>query len=221
MRFFSNSSPHLPASASRPERQPLRTGRDRPRSRPSSSRPLSSRISLKRRSPWGLLLLLLLWSIILGVGLAQATIPASVETIAQVTNPAPEGLVDLVPERYQFGQELYLENCATCHVGLPPATMPTESWREILTKPYHYGVEITPLTQPALQIAWNYVSFYSRPLREDEPTPFRLKSSRYFKVLHPKVDFTSPITVRSCITCHPAAEQFNYRSLTPEWENAP
>lgn len=177
-----------------------------------------------------LLLLLLLWSVVLGVGLAQARTPTpsqiisqtvSQATTAQVTDPDPTGLIDPVSSEHQLGQELYLENCATCHVGLPPGTMPTESWREILTKPYHYGAEITPLTQPSLQIVWNYVSFYSRPLREDEAVPFRLRSSRYFKVLHPKVSFSEPVTVRSCVACHPAAEQFNYRSLTSEWEDAP
>lgn len=180
---------------------------------------------MRQRSLLLLLLLLLLWSVILGVGLAQARMPDPSQTIAQVpiaqVTPDPAGLVDPVAAEHQLGQELYLENCATCHVGLPPATMPTESWREILTKPYHYGAEITPLTQPSLQIEWNYVSFYSRPLREDEAVPFRLRSSRYFKVLHPKVDFSETVTVRSCVTCHPAAAQFNYRSLTPEWESTP
>lgn len=176
---------------------------------------------LKRRSPLLLFLLLLLWSVILGIGLAQAQTSAPPATIAQAITPDPAGLVDRVAAEHQLGQELYLENCATCHVGLPPAVLPTESWREILTKPYHYGANITPLTQPSLQIEWNYVSFYSRPLREDEDIPFRLKSSRYFKVLHPKVDFPEPVTVRSCVTCHPAAAQFNYRSLTPAWESAP
>ncbi|GAB4239274.1 MAG: hypothetical protein Kow00121_66010 [Elainellaceae cyanobacterium] len=175
----------------------------------------------RRRSPLTLVLLILLWSAILGAGLAQAqTFPRS-ETIAQVTNPDPAGLVDAVPSELQFGQELYLENCATCHVGLPPAVMPTESWRRIMTEPAHYGVEITPLSEPSIYIAWNYVSRYSRPLTEDEPIPFRLRSSRYFKALHPKVEFSERVGVRTCITCHPAAEQFNYRSLTAEWENAP
>lgn len=238
MRFFSSASPRTQADASTPEQQ---TPQRRRGNRGRSSRPL------KRRSPLMLFLLLLLWSAILGLGLAQAgtsasvtrslnstaRLPASTEIIAQTTeqetdpeadqvaDPDPAGLVDPIPEEHRLGQELYLENCATCHVGLPPAVMPTESWREILTKPYHYGAQITPLTQPSLQIAWNYVSLYSRPLKEGEDVPFRLRSSRYFKVLHPKVSFPEPVTVRSCVTCHPAAAQFNYRSLTPEWENAP
>lgn len=191
--------------------------RKRPLQRRQNSTPRTR--SLRRRSPWVLLLLLLFWSAILGWGLAQAQLPPS--SIAQAPNPDPAGLVDEVPQELQLGQELYLENCATCHVGIPPAAMPTESWRKILTEPAHYGSQIDPLLEPAIQIAWNYVSTYSRPLKEEEAIPFRLRSSRYFRILHPKVEFSDRVTVRSCATCHPAAEQFNYRSLTPEWENAP
>lgn len=219
MRFPSNS-----ASRSKTDRNPpmLRTVHRQGGDRYESDRSRSGQHHpLKRRSPLLLFLLLLLWSVILGIGLAQAQTSAPTATIAQAIMPDPAGLVDPVAADHQLGQELYLENCATCHVGLPPAVLPTESWREILTKPYHYGANITPLTQPALQVEWNYVSFYSRPLKEGENIPFRLKSSRYFKVLHPKVDFPEPVTVRSCIVCHPAAAQFNYRSLMPEWENAP
>jgi hypothetical protein len=162
---------------------------------------------MRRRSPLTLFLLLLLWSAMLGWGLAQAA--------------SSSGTVDPVAERYQLGQEFYLENCATCHVGLPPAVMPTQTWAALLQDTQHYGVQITPLVQPSLQIVWNYVSTYSRPILQNERTPYRLQQSRYFKALHPKVEFTEPPTVNSCAACHPAAAQFNFRSLTPEWENAP
>ncbi|WNZ24714.1 MAG: diheme cytochrome C [Leptolyngbya sp. IPPAS B-1204] len=161
----------------------------------------------KQRFHWLRFCLLLVWSAILGWGLAQAA--------------APSGTVDPVPERYQLGQQLYLENCASCHVGLPPAVMPSQTWADLLQDSQHYGVEITPLVQPPLQIVWGYVSNYSRPVLPRERTPYRLQQSRYFKALHPKVEFTEPATVNSCITCHPAAAQFDYRRLTPEWENAP
>ncbi|PSB13395.1 cytochrome C [filamentous cyanobacterium CCP1] len=172
---------------------------------------------------------LLLWSVLLGMGFAQArpVFATSVndtmvkETIAQAITPDPEGLVDVVPPELQFGQELYLENCATCHVGLPPAVLPTEIWRTILTDPNHYGVQITPFSEPSIYVVWNYISLYSRPLRDNEPPPYRLRSSRYFRVLHPKVEFGDRVTLQSCIGCHPGAEQFNYRSLTAEWEDAP
>jgi hypothetical protein len=169
------------------------------------------------------LMLLLIWSGLLGWGFSQAALPQQPpaqppEKAPVITPTQPE---DAVPERYQLGQQLYLENCASCHVGLPPAVMPSQTWADLLQDSQHYGVQVTPLLEPSLQIVWRYVSNYSRPILKNEIVPYRLQQSRYFKALHPKVEFASPPTVNSCVTCHPAAAQFNYRSLTPEWDNAP
>ncbi|HEY9626785.1 MAG TPA: cytochrome C [Coleofasciculaceae cyanobacterium] len=169
------------------------------------------------RRPVVLFLLVLFWSAVLGWGLAQAQVPAPVGSIPTT----PIDTTDQVPARYQLGQELYLKNCATCHVGLPPAVMPTQTWAQLLPDSQHYGVQITPPDQVPLAIIWQYVSTYSRSNNAGEQTPYRLPQSRYFKALHPKVEFAQPANVQSCVTCHPAAAQFNYRSLTPEWENAP
>ncbi|WP_416673425.1 cytochrome C [Egbenema bharatensis] len=200
---------------------------------PTPPPPRSPHSSLWKRGRLLLLFgLVLLWSVLGGLGLAQARSGngansgersnSTAGAIAQVISPAPEGLVDPVLPEFQLGQELYLENCASCHVGLPPATMPTETWRTVLTNPTHYGVQITPISEPSIYVVWNYISFYSRPLRSNEATPYRLRSSRYFRVLHPNVEFGSDrVTVRSCVACHPGAEQYDYRSLTPEWEDAP
>jgi hypothetical protein len=176
--------------------------------RPATRTKLTIRLA-RRRSPLILILFILCWSVILGWGLAQAT------------TPPPNGTVDVVPSRYQLGQELYLENCATCHVGLPPAVMPSQTWVQLLPDSQHYGAEIPPINGPTLQIIWRYVSTYSRPTDKDEQIPYRLSQSRYFKALHPKVQFSQPVTIRNCGTCHPGASQFDFRSLTPEWQNAP
>jgi Dihaem cytochrome c len=179
----------------------------------------------RRRVPL-LLLLLVFCSGMLGWGLSQAAMPQAAPAQAVPAQSAPAatpsiGTVDPVPETYQLGQQLYLENCATCHVGLPPAVMPDKTWAEILPDASHYGVQIKPLSDLSLQIMWRYVSHYSRSLNPGEQIPYRLPQSRYFKALHPKVEFAQPVTVQSCVTCHPAAAQFNYRSLTPEWDDAP
>ena len=190
-------------------------------SRPSDR--TSARGRSRRRFPV-LLLLLVFWSGVLGWGLSQAAMPQSASAPAAPAQTAPAtaiGTVDPVPEAYKLGQQLYLENCATCHVGLPPAVMPDKTWAEILPDASHYGVQIHPLTALSLQIMWRYVSHYSRSLNPGEQIPYRLPQSRYFKALHPKVEFPQPVGVQSCVTCHPAAAQFNYRLLTPEWENAP
>lgn len=156
----------------------------------------------------------LLWSSLLGWGLAQPT------NLTPPTEVDPAGTVDVVTERYQLGQQFYLENCATCHIGLPPAVMPSQTWADLLQDNQHYGVEIQPLVTPVLQIVWSYVSTYSRPITQGERIPYRLSQSRYFKALHPQVEFTEPVTVNSCLTCHVNARQFNYRTLAPEWQDA-
>lgn len=179
---------------------------------------------MRRRSPLTLLLLLLMWSLILGWGLSQGlsaqTVPGDPGN-QSVPAPDPAGLVDVVPDRYQLGQQFYLENCATCHIALPPQVMPTQTWASLLQDSQHYGATIQPLMEPALQITWDYVSTYSRPIIERERIPYRLAQSRYFKALHPNVEFTEPITPSGCAACHPAAAQFNFRQLTPNWENSP
>jgi len=185
-------------------------------------RPSSPGYRQFRCRPVILFLLILCWSAVLGWGLAQAQIPNPPAT-GSVTGSATGAVetTDVVPARYQLGQELYLENCATCHVALPPAVMPSQTWAQILPDSGHYGAQIKPLTEPSLQIVWRYVSTYSRPINQGEQVPYRLRQSRYFKALHPKVEFSQPINLQSCVACHPAAAQFNYRSLTPEWKNAP
>jgi hypothetical protein len=70
-------------------------------------------------------------------------------------------------------------------------------------------------------LIWDYVKTFSRPLSTDEPKPFYVGQSRYFKALHPRVTFTEPITNKNCIVCHPGVKDFDFRSLTPEWENSP
>lgn len=173
-------------------------------------------IKRRRRSPIILFLLLLFWSAILGVGLAQAASP-SIDN----SNVAPIGTVDSVPANFQLAQEVYLENCASCHVGLPPAVLPTQTWRSLIQEAQHYGAIIPTIQEPLRQVAWNYLSTYSRPINKDEEVPFRIGKSRFFKALHPKVNFAEPVTLNSCVTCHPASAQFNYRSLSPEWTDSP
>lgn len=182
----------------------------------------------RNRSPIVLLLLILLWSLCLGWGLAQATEGRPTgQPVAQLTTPAQaapvaqpvvEGTVDRVPAQYKLGQDLYLENCASCHVGLPPALLPTQTWGILLQDPEHYGSTINPPVNPARLIIWQYLKTFSRSLREGEETPYRLRTSRFFKALHPQVKLPRQLTVATCATCHPGASKFNYRQLSPEWE---
>ncbi|AUT01924.1 cytochrome C [Nostoc sp. CENA543] len=164
---------------------------------------------LKRR-PLGLILTILLWSLVMGWLLAIAT-------SAQSATPASDiGTVDVVPARYQLGQELYLENCSSCHIALPPAVLPTQTWKNLLEDSQHYGVNIQPLLDPNRNLVWRYLSTFSRSQLKDEATPYRVNNSRYFKALHPQVELPKPVQISSCVSCHPSAKEYNFRRLSSE-----
>lgn len=186
------------------------------------------------RSPVVLWFLLFVWSISLGWGMAIAFgIPQG--TMAQIAPGIPTqpdlivqgtaqetGTVDPITPRYQLGKELYLENCASCHVPLPPEVLPSETWRRLLLEPeQHFGQQLKPLIGPVLITMWDYIRAYSRPEEAKKPLPYRISESPYFKALHPRVKFSQTVKPASCVICHPGAAQYNYRRLTPEWENSP
>lgn len=169
----------------------------------------SRKTQLKRR-PLGLILVILAWSLTMGWVLSFAT-------SADSANPTSEiGTVDVVPAQYQLGKELYLENCASCHLALPPEVLPTQTWRNLLQDSQHYGVQLTPLIDPPRMLVWRYLSTFSRSHLQDEATPYRVNSSRYFQALHPQVDLIRPVEINSCVSCHPSARDFNFRRLSRE-----
>ncbi len=149
--------------------------------------------------------LLLGCCLVLGAGLARAIDPAQVD---------PALTTDLVLPRYQLGQQLYLESCGSCHVALPPAIMPTETWRRLLQDTQHYGQSIPQLVDPPRQIIWDYLQSYSRTGSQGARLPYRIAESQIFKGLHPEVQFAQPVKVGSCVACHPGADRFNFRSLS-------
>ncbi len=173
--------------------------------------------SRQQRSPIKLAFILILWSVILGWGLAIAATPVA----NLIPSPTTLAQIDPVPERFQVGQQLYLENCSTCHIPVPPAVLPIETWRQLLQDPQHYGRELQLLVDPPRLLVWNYLQIFSRPHAENEEVPYRIANSRYFKALHPRVELPRPLTVTTCVSCHPGAPDFNFRTLTPEWQDAP
>ncbi len=160
----------------------------------------------------GLLVLVLVWSLAMGWLLSLAS---NVQGATPAT-PNEIGTVDVVPAKYKLGQELYLENCAKCHIALPPEVLPTQTWRNLLQDSQHYGATLKPLVDPPRILVWRYLSTFSRPLFKEEPIPYRVRKSRYFKALHPNVEFPTPVQINSCVSCHPSAKDFNFRHLTPE-----
>jgi len=178
----------------------------------------------RQRSSIVLLILIVLWSFCVGWGLAQATDVSHVDEmpqLAQAFSTASDsrvGTVDPVPPAYQTGQTLYLENCSTCHIALPPQVFPSETWRQLLQDTQHYGRRLDPLVDPPRLLIWNYLRRFSRPRKEEETIPYRMDRSRFFKALHPAVKLPRPTRPNTCISCHPGAAEYNFRDLTSEWD---
>lgn len=119
---------------------------------------------------------------------------------------------------FQISRELYLENCASCHIPIPAEVLPTETWQQILENPQkHYGESLPRMISINTRLIWNYLRTFSRPLLLNETKPQYVTNSRYFRALHPQVDLPQPVTHQSCILCHPGAQKLDYRTLSPEW----
>ncbi|PHV61512.1 dihem cytochrome c family protein [Cyanobacterium aponinum IPPAS B-1201] len=124
--------------------------------------------------------------------------------------------VDKAVGNFVIGKDLYLENCSTCHIPIPPAVLPSETWQTILENPgNHYGVRIDGIVRFTQVLMWQYLQQYSRQLLKDEPRPKFIAQSRYFFALHPDIKFTTPVTHNTCIECHNRAIEFDY-SVTNE-----
>ncbi|CAD5909893.1 diheme cytochrome c [Planktothrix agardhii] len=178
----------------------------------------------KGRSPsWVLIVIVGLWSIGIALGITQT--PPLVSPVVLAENaPSPNqiGSVDGIQPGSELGHELYLNTCSSCHIAIPPQVFPTQTWQQVIQDPEHYGATLQPLEGPSLLLMWKYLQTYSRPIAlKDETIPYRFNRSRYFKALHPRVDLSQPLTVNSCISCHPGVSQFDFRSLTPELQNSP
>ena len=140
---------------------------------------------------------------------------SNVRTVAAKNYP----ITQINPANLNLGKQLYLENCAGCHLPLPPQVLPTNSWQDILNNTKnHYGESLPATNNLTTQLIWNYLRFSSRSALEGERTPQYITNSRYFKALHPQIDLPKPTNHQSCSLCHPAAAQLDYRTLTDDWE---
>ncbi|AFY62182.1 diheme cytochrome C [Synechococcus sp. PCC 6312] len=157
----------------------------------------------QRRWLWGLGLLLSVCSV-LGWGLGAWS---------QGADPAQPSL-----GRLRLGAELYVQRCGSCHLPVPAQTLSTDTWRVLIQDINHYGIQLQPLPKLDFNLIWPYLRTYSRPIRTGETVPYRLRQSRFFRVLHPGVELSQPIGLGSCKSCHPAAQQLDYITLVPNWQ---
>ena len=116
------------------------------------------------------------------------------------------------------GQELYLENCSSCHVPIPAQVLPRESWQDILNQTQnHYGQALSPSIKATAGLIWTYLYRYSRPVNPEETIPQYVANSRYLRALHPQVELPKPTTHQTCTVCHPMAAKLDYRTLSSDY----
>ena len=158
----------------------------------------------KKRWQSSMLAFIVTCSLILGWGASHAIEPNKIALGAKS--------VDKARGNFSIGENLYLETCASCHIPIPPAVLPTETWETILENPgNHYGVQIKELVRFNQRIMWQYLQNYSRQLLKNEQKPQYIAQSRYFFALHPQVEFSSPVSNTTCLECHSQARKFEYR----------
>ena len=117
-----------------------------------------------------------------------------------------------------LGRELYLENCASCHIPIPAEVLPRERWQDILNNTQnHYGKTLPTSVKVTARLMWTYLKNYSRPANPEETLPQYVTNSRYLKALHPQVELPKPTSHQSCTLCHPSAAKLDYRTLSAEW----
>ncbi len=161
---------------------------------------------MKRPWRWG-------WLWALGLVLSTCSVLGwGFSAWSQGGNSTPPGLGSL-----RLGAELYVKRCGSCHLAVPPQTLPTETWRVLIQDANHYGVMLPPIPRLDFNLIWPYLQTYSRSTRPGESRPFRVGQSRFFRILHPGVEISQPVTLNSCLSCHPAAQQLDYAKLAPNW----
>ncbi|MEO1590861.1 MAG: hypothetical protein AAFU71_06175 [Cyanobacteria bacterium J06632_22] len=145
--------------------------------------------------------------------LSQTSVDMAADMAANV------GTVDPVAPNQQAGRSRYVAQCSTCHLPVPPAVLPQETWFTLVTDPAHYGVPLTPLTQFDQQLIWNYLRTYSRANWGSRIPAFRVADSVYFTALHPGISFEQPVQLNSCTTCHAQARSGNFRRWQPQTDS--
>ncbi len=155
-------------------------------------------------------------SLLLGIGLGSSqthAVKAQLEIAPAAftqTSSDPYGMVDPIDDRQLAGYQTYLNQCATCHVALPAAVLPTQTWQALITDSAHYGIFLPPIANFDQRLILNYLQAYSRPSRDRRTIAYRLSKSDYFQALHPQVSLPQPLTLNSCVGCHLRAAEHNY-----------
>lgn len=135
----------------------------------------------------------------------------SPEAIRNLIENSPT--IDLIPKNYEQGLQVYFANCSTCHIALPAELLPRQSWQILLENlNQHYGATLPVISSVEVRLIWNYLGTFSRLAATEDRLPVFARESRFFRALHPQVRFPEPAKITTCISCHPSAQEFNFRN---------
>jgi hypothetical protein len=135
----------------------------------------------------------------------------SPEAIRNLIENSPT--IDLIPKNYEQGLQVYFANCSTCHIALPAELLPRQSWQILLENlNQHYGATLPVISSVEVRLIWNYLGTFSRLAATEDRLPVFARESRFFRALHPQARFPEPAKITTCISCHPSAQEFNFRN---------
>jgi len=123
--------------------------------------------------------------------------------------------------------DLYVAECASCHMAYPPGLLPTRSWQKMMTTlNKHFGedasldaasvTELTRYLTDNSHTTARYTQRMQRNLPADQ-TPLRITELDYFKHHHaelpPRLHRDNPKvgSLSNCIACHSNAEKASFR----------
>lgn len=115
----------------------------------------------------------------------------------------------------------YKQECSACHVAYPPALLPAQSWRRLMSGlPRHFGTDASLDTASLKQIS-DWLAKHAAPSAEGAraaPPDERISRSAWFIRQHDEVPsrtwrLPAVKSAANCAACHTRAEQgdFNER----------
>jgi hypothetical protein len=111
----------------------------------------------------------------------------------------------------------YQQECAACHLAYPPALLPAESWRRLMSDlPRHFGTDASLDAGTAQAIStWLIANAGTGRRLRGAPPQDRITTSAWFVHEHDEVPATSwkrPAvkSASNCAACHARAEQGDF-----------
>ncbi|MDF1589815.1 MAG: diheme cytochrome c [Gammaproteobacteria bacterium] len=132
------------------------------------------------------------------------------------------------PDVAPVTNQLYKNECASCHMGYQPGLLPERSWQKLMTGLDDHFSDNAELTAESYTAILNYLtdnaadkSDYKRSRRianslAADDTPLRITDTDYFKRKHRELSLTTIThnaeigSISNCIACHSQADKGSF-----------